>query len=333
LVHEDKYINGIIADFTLFYDDLVRAIIECKAGDIGVTDYVRGIGQTLQYEYFFEKKLSSKGYSYSKHFNSILLIPSSVFKNNLFNIGRFKYPESTILVEINEINKVVRIISTEELDEIGRALDNNLTTISQYYIRDNRLFELYLLLKYLIFLNIKGETNINRNLIEKDELRKLQTPNNRNWRNAFISLSSLGFINRNNIPTPSGTRIGSLSYEEFLLMMYESYIKPYLDEILTYFTADPKNLNKKNIQICKDIKNNYLNKDILFLTQSNSRYMSSWLNIMRDDFGCLDFNTRSSDRELLYNISELKKEVILQKIEKYTKAKEYLDRFKILTSN
>ena len=36
--------------FTFIYNNEIRAIIECKAGDIGVTDYVRGIGQVLQYK-------------------------------------------------------------------------------------------------------------------------------------------------------------------------------------------------------------------------------------------------------------------------------------------
>lgn len=31
LIHEDTYINGITADFTLVYDNKIRAIIECKA--------------------------------------------------------------------------------------------------------------------------------------------------------------------------------------------------------------------------------------------------------------------------------------------------------------
>ena len=45
LIAEDEYINGICADFTLVINNTIRAIIECKAGKINVTDYVRGIGQ------------------------------------------------------------------------------------------------------------------------------------------------------------------------------------------------------------------------------------------------------------------------------------------------
>ena len=32
LVREDTYINGITADFTLFQNDSVKAILECKGG-------------------------------------------------------------------------------------------------------------------------------------------------------------------------------------------------------------------------------------------------------------------------------------------------------------
>lgn len=142
LIHEDKYLNGITADFTFVYKNEIRAIIECKAGDIGVTDYVRGIGQVLQYEYFNDQNISSKGISYNNIFNSILLIPSSAFNNNNFNIGKFKYPKSTYIVEINDINKVVRRVSEKELKTLSTVENNSLTSISQYYIRDIRLFKI-----------------------------------------------------------------------------------------------------------------------------------------------------------------------------------------------
>ena len=52
LVNEDKFINGITVDFTLLIDGKISALIECKCDDIGVTDFVRGIGQVMQYKYF-----------------------------------------------------------------------------------------------------------------------------------------------------------------------------------------------------------------------------------------------------------------------------------------
>ncbi|GHQ07391.1 hypothetical protein VN0274_04530 [Helicobacter pylori] len=78
LLREDAYINGITADFTLFERNKVRAIIECKGGAIGVSEYVRGIGQIFQYEYFFENHLSLKNYGFCQNFDSVLVFPESV---------------------------------------------------------------------------------------------------------------------------------------------------------------------------------------------------------------------------------------------------------------
>ncbi|WP_231211510.1 hypothetical protein [Helicobacter pylori] len=80
---EDAYINGITADFTLFEKNKVRAIIECKSGAIGVSEYVRGIGQIFQYEYFFENHLSLKNYGFCQNFNSVLVFPESVLINGI----------------------------------------------------------------------------------------------------------------------------------------------------------------------------------------------------------------------------------------------------------
>ncbi len=78
LLREDTCINGITADFTLFERNKVRAIIECKSGAIGVSEYVRGIGQIFQCEYFFENHLSLKNYGFCQNFDSVLVFPESV---------------------------------------------------------------------------------------------------------------------------------------------------------------------------------------------------------------------------------------------------------------
>lgn len=193
--------------------------MEVKAADIGVTDYIRGIGQVLQYEYFYDNRISPKGFSYDENFKSILLVPSQVIKGNSFNIGKFKYPNSTLIVEINESSNVARKISEKELSDLSSVDDDKLTSISQYYIRDNRLFEIYMLLRYLCFQKLKGKSKCNRKEVE-EELRKTETINNGNWRNAWISVSSLGFIDSNNLPTASGIEIGMLEYEEIFTTLF-----------------------------------------------------------------------------------------------------------------
>lgn len=323
LIHEDRYINGIIADFTLMYDNKIRAIIECKAGDIGVTDFVRGIGQILQYEHFYEQNISPKGFEYNNSFNSVLLVPSSVVLNKNFNIGKFKYPQSTYLIEINDCNKVARQISKKELAELSEVEENNLVTISQYYVRDTRLFEIYMLLRYLCILKLKGEQNVNRKKIE-EEMQKTESINNKNWRNVWISLSSFGFIDRNNMPTKSGAEFGMMEIEDFLLMMYKSYVSPYVDILMDYFDGNFQNKNKGLKEIKTDFLAEYHGREILFFTQSETRYLSSWLNILRDDFGCIDFQTRNKERSLNYNPKELNDEILKQKIAEFTKSKSYI---------
>ncbi|WP_154403842.1 hypothetical protein [Helicobacter pylori] len=89
LLREDTCINGITADFTLFERNKVRAIIECKGGAIGVSEYVRGIGQIFQYEYFFENHLSLKNYGFCQNFNSVLVFPESVLISSIIILWLF----------------------------------------------------------------------------------------------------------------------------------------------------------------------------------------------------------------------------------------------------
>lgn len=332
-IHEDKYINGITADFTVIDDNKIKAIIECKAGDINVTDYVRGIGQSLQYEYFYEKNISPKGYEYSSNFNSILLFPSSVVRDNSFNIGTFKYPHSTLIFEINDTNEVIRQIDSTELLKLESATMNNLVTISQYYFRDNRIYEYYILLKYLAYLNFKGEQNLDRKVIEEKFLKKINTQNNRNWRNAFITLSSLGLINSNNTPTPFGINLAHLEFDEFASKILKSYMKPYVNEIFECFKGEKK-VELNNQEIKNLIFTKYKNRDVLFLTESKGRYISSWLNILRDDYGCIEFEPRSSTRNIIYNPNELNDESLKSRIQQNSIAYQYIERyFNILKDN
>lgn len=328
-VHEDEYINKITADFTVVSNNKIRAIIECKGGNIGVTDYVRGIGQIFQYEYFYEKRVPHRSLPYEENFNTVYLFPDSVLRNNLFNVGRFKYPKTVLIVEVNERNNALRLISKKELTELEEAEDDNLVSISQYYFRDNRIFELYILMKYLLYLETRDIEETNRKVLEERFLRKIGTINNRNWRNAFITLSNLGLINDKNRLTVTGKDLVIHSYEEFAYRIYESYISTYFEEI--YKVLSNGYNNESNARIVEKIRENYNGRDVLYLTQSNGRYISSWLNIMRDDYGCLNFETRNSNRSIIYNPSELNKETFKNKIRENSVAYTYIERFNNLT--
>lgn len=321
---EDEYINGITADFTVIDDNKIKAIIECKGGQINVTEYVRGIGQLFQYEYFYEQKIPHLAMGYASTFKSIYLFPASVLRQNVFNVARFKYPKTIQILELNEVNNAIRHITNDELKILARANNDSLVSISQYYFRDNRFFEYYILIQYLMHLFTIGIYKNNRHSIDK-KLQKVGVINNKNWRNAFITLSNLGIIDNNNTLTMAGKQLALLDYAEFAYSMYEAYVKNYFNEILSCFESNMQNLT--NVKISNMIKMRHSNRDVLYLTQSDSRYISSWLNIMRDDFGILKFERNHSQRELVYNPSSLNKETFIANIRKYSIAKPYIEKY------
>ncbi len=95
-----------------------------------MSEYVRGIGQIFQYEYFFENHLSLKNYEFCQNFNSVLVFPESVLKNNDFNVGLFKYPKSKKILEINSHNLAVRHINDNELEKLMETKHRDFKVIS-----------------------------------------------------------------------------------------------------------------------------------------------------------------------------------------------------------
>ncbi|MEI6850983.1 MAG: hypothetical protein WCK26_03385 [Candidatus Saccharibacteria bacterium] len=321
-VREVKYINGITVDYKIVKDNEVIALLECKSGGINVTDYVRGIGQLLQYEYFREENITQNDEIYSDDFKTVYFYPSDVIKNNSFNISTFKYPETTQLLEVNIENFVVRSVDDKELERIHEVWIDK-SAVSQYYFRDNRLFELYGLLQYLKNAKNKGVDYINRSALELNVLRKFETPNNHNWRNAFITLSSLGFISSNNLPNLAGELMASKSYTKFCLEIFKAYIRPYASTIMVAMKNNP---NISLMDLASNINAMFGGKPVLFITDSSTRYLSSWLNIFRDDFGFIDFTARSSDRTIVYDPFNLSDEDFEENIISYNKASDYLKR-------
>lgn len=337
---EVEFVNGITPDFIIYDDNTMtlRAIIECKRSDIGVTEFVRGIGQVLQHEYFLENAIPPKKFQYLKYPDSgianVLMVPSSFICSTELNLGKFKYPKSCSVMEVHTKNNSVRKISVKELKKLASAESNNLVTICQYYMRDNRLFEYYILLNLLTTLDICEPNKFrkfNRNSIINNMLREIEVINNGNWKNAFISLSSLGFIDSINRPTLQFSNLYKLSLEDFVNVLYEDYIHPFVDVIMNILVKNGCNgsIEIKNLEIAAYIRQKYNNRDVLFLSESNSRYISSWLNIMRDDIGCIDFEPNKNIKKIKFNFipHELSSQTRINKIKKFSKGYKYLDEY------
>lgn len=338
---EVKFINGITADFTLTSEDkLLLSTVECKRADIGVTEYVRGVGQLLQYEYFYEQEIiphKFSGYRYLKFdhgtYPIALIIPSDFYKNTKLNIGLFKYPKTSKIIEINVVNHNVREITQKILSDLANK-DKNTISISSYYLRDNRLFEYYLLIKYINYQMSRDFLNsgcISRREAES-HLKKINTVNNGNWRNAFITLSSLGFIDSRSYLTTSGKSLLDLTFSDFVFEIYNGYIKPYVDTIIELLEkqAGPNQVVSLNNQdIIAKLKEDNNGNHILFLTESDGRYISSWMNILRDDFGCVYFESRNKNRTLHYVPSKLSESELKRQINSnFTKNEKIQEIFK-----
>lgn len=341
---EVEYINGITSDFTIT-DGQFRLLstLECKRADIGVTEYVRGIGQLFQYEYFFEQKISPRKFSEylyeeGKEYNTAIVIPSNFYKNTKLNIGLFKYPKSTKIIEINLASKNVREIDRKLLDELAKK-DSNTIAISSYYLRDNRIFEYFIALKYIQYwhlLNPGSNEILNRKKME-EHLKKTETINNGNWRNVFITLASLGFTDNKNHLTSSGRKMAMMDLSEFSYTLFDAYIKSYIRVLLAILNnnrdSNTGKVNLSNQEIVEKIKEEYSNKEVLYLTESKGRYVSSWLNIMRDDYGFVDFKPRNNTRVVKYDPFNLSKDDLIQKIKEQPIAKQYCEKFYELLRN
>lgn len=234
----------------------------------------------------------------------------------LFRNGSNKYSNNNILDVVNEeLN--IDVISIEK--RFGKS----------FFIKDARLFEMYILLKLLEINTTENTYKINRKKFEDNYLKDIKTINN-NRTNTWIALSDLGLIDSSNRITKLGQKMSSFEYEFFVVYIYKTHISKYIDLIIDYFCQSDDNLKKSNKNIALDLKAIYLNKDVIYLTESNGRYISSWLSLLRDDFGCIDFKPRTKERKLLYIPSKLDKNKLISKIRENTKANEYLCNIKLI---
>lgn len=205
--------------------------------------------------------------------------------------------------------------------------------LSQYYIHDTRIFELYFLIKILAIYQLKRK-NIHRKQLELQLAQHLQTTNSSGWRNMFITLSTLGLIGKGNILTQAGFNLSQLPYPQFALELF-NYLKPffsYLLETLHKKSNGKKEFDCNNKELFEIMYKQY--GEIAYLieyqdkdSKPNTRYISSYLNILKDDYGVIDFQPRNSLRKLVYNPFDLNEQAFLQYIKNHSIIKNYQTNF------
>ena len=80
----------------------------------------------------------------------------------------------------------------------------------------------------------------------------------------------------------------------FSTIVFE-YFKPFINEIFRSFDYIQRKNNVYNLsntthtKIAEIIRNFYDGEDVFCLTESKGRYISSWLNSLKYDLGCINF--------------------------------------------
>lgn len=144
---------------------------------------------------------------------------------------------------------------------------------------------------------------VNRNF--DDLLNLIQSPNLGNGRNISISLSSFGFINSENELTILGYEFSQLNFIEFTMRLIDEYLYPYVNTLMTVLLEHQNKLVTWNIvkDSCKAIWSVPSNREIEFLTESDTRYISSWMNILKDDIQCVSYLSKTQKKvvNIIYN--------------------------------
>lgn len=327
-VSEDQFPNSMYVDLTILVNGNVKALIEIKGDDIGINDFVRGTGQIFQYQHFIDLRETVKDYIFDDAY-AVYLFPSKIISQGKFNIGLMAFPQKCKIIEYSEETDSFREITKKDLGVLAGNRGKTVTTISQYYIRDTRLFEIYIALKYIVLLQQLGANYIDRNAME-EFLKQLDVPDKGNWRNVFISLSSLGLTDSRNLPTEKGLDLGIRSFSLFAYTIYSEQIKPYVDNMISTLTTLNADVNAISLTDIKTVlESNFGGQEILFMTDSGTRYLSSWLNIMRDDYRCIDFQSGKSNRtyDIFYNPKKYNKKAIMREVSNNEYANKFINDF------
>jgi len=303
ILSEQKIFYGLKVDKVILdKHQNFLCLIECK-GDVGTTEFVRGIGQILQYRSQSNKEMKNR---MAEKFSTVLAFPNELnTKQNPVQIDKLKYPNDVHLFIINSQNNSYKAINlaNNKMGSKTKYFGERLISISPYYFRDNTFAEYFIGLHsmhYRSFLQKKVTRNI-------DNILKIcGSDNPGNGRNVGITLSSLGFIDSNNRLTPDGYKFLNLSYPEFVERLTYDYAFPFINSVFAVIN-DNKIINNKEDQrlLINNLWNLSPNQQIEFLTESDSkdktRYIGSWNYILKRSLQCIDFEPRKTNFSVVYN--------------------------------
>ena len=323
LIKEFRLSNGIKADIAVldYSKTKILALIESKPEKLGIHAFMTAVGQTSQYQHHIKNELhyisSNSGVSFDD--NCIVFIATGVNAVTDIDCSKIKTDHGVKLLLIDSSTATTSSYDLNNPKDISRLSSRysggiNFISICPYYFRDNRLSELYLALKICYLCGFESRLG---KLDRKKQLESLfisASPiNPGNARNLFITLSKLGFIDIENRLTPTGYYLMNLSYSQFVEEMSFNYFYPYISNIMnaliTFASKSGDSLDAINItneELKQEINENQGGFTVQFLTDSGTRYISHWLNVLRDDLGAISFQSNKVKRPIKVNYIPLK---------------------------
>jgi hypothetical protein len=221
-----------------------------------------------------------------------LIMPKDV--TSKYNFEYLWIPKNSGVILISEKMGTFTLLSTRKKNTGGLKKTE---VISPYYVRDNRLGEIYLGLKVIEALSprtLKGK--VNKKDLE-EQIAKL-VKNKGNTRNIFISLRGLGFVNEENRLTSEGERYVRMDYFEFCRNITFERLSPFFNVIMNALImianenkTDYSSIKTSAQEIREKILDIFNGNEVMYVTESKTRYISSWMNILKEDLGAVCFNT------------------------------------------
>jgi len=296
---EFRLSNGIQVDLAaLDSSNRVVGLFEAK-GSVGINDLVKGIGQVFQYQNHVDKKLE---YDYAPKAKSFLVIPIDVYRR--LDFRKFKFPKGTGIILVDPKQNTFLLLGKKK---IKQGMMKNIKIISPYYVRDNRLGEIYLGLKTIETLSPRVKTGKLKMAEVKEQLKKI-IKNKGNARNIGITLRGLGFIDRENRLTAEGQRHLRMTYEDFCKKLALNQLAPFLNLIMIALVEialeKGNNLNKIILDNLEELRQKIIShygQNVLYVTDSKTRYISSWMNILKEDLGAVSFKPGSYSQGIKIN--------------------------------
>lgn len=285
--------------------DKIIGLIECK-GEPNLTDFVRGLGQVTQY---YKAMINTRNQTMFMDDAKTLYVAGKKTLNKIRHWDLMYFDKGDNLVLIDDTAIGGTALPTEEyalyrkkdIDRLMKVKSDNLLLSGFPFVRDIRVYELYMGLMALYIDNkdvVIGGSSPNKVKVIEDVLETYKTANYRNARNVGITLRDLGLIDEYNIPTEYGMYLLKSKYVDFVKNIVFKHYNGIIVNIITAMLniSSSKGMDWKDITVTQaDIKNEMINmyegikvKNLTDDAKTKFNYIGTCLLILSEELDAVE---------------------------------------------